>query len=72
VVLLDMIMPVMSGEEVFREIRNIRPGTKVLLTSGYDERDALAHFREGEPAGFIQKPFRMAELVAAIRSTLEA
>jgi DNA-binding NtrC family response regulator len=40
VVLLDMTMPEMSGEETFRELRRVRNDIPVILTSGYDEIEA--------------------------------
>jgi CheY-like chemotaxis protein len=40
-VLLDLTMPVMSGEETFRELQRIRPNTPVLLSSGFNESEAV-------------------------------
>ena len=56
-VLLDMTMPVLSGEETFRLMKNIRPGIKVLLSSGYNESEAVRRFTGKGLAGFIQKPY---------------
>src|SRR5262249_12246911 len=44
VVLLDMTMPVMSGEETFREPRAIKPDVRVILSSGYNEVEAVRRF----------------------------
>lgn len=55
-VLLDLTMPRMSGEEVLVGLRSIRPNVQVVVITGYGE-DAV---REGElagTAGFLQKPF---------------
>jgi len=57
VVLLDMTMPRMNGEEVFREIRSIQPDVKVILSSGYNEQDATHRFAGKGLSGFIQKPY---------------
>ncbi|MBI5724060.1 MAG: PAS domain S-box protein [Planctomycetes bacterium] len=65
-VLLDMTMPHMDGEETFRELRRIRPDVKVLLSSGYNEQDAINHFAGKGLAGFIQKPYAMKDLLDAI------
>jgi PAS domain S-box-containing protein len=65
-VLLDMTMPQMDGEETFREPRKIRPDATVLLTSGYNEQDATEHFIGAGLAGFIQKPYRPQELLQKI------
>lgn len=70
VVLLDMTMPVMSGDETFRELRIIRPDIKVILSSGYNEVEALRHFTGKGLAGFIQKPYTSARLAEAVRSVL--
>ncbi len=70
-VLLDMTMPRMSGEETFAEMRKINPGVKVLLTSGYNEQDATSRFTGMGLAGFIQKPFRPTALVKKIHTILD-
>lgn len=69
-VVLDMTMPVMSGEETFRELRLIRPDIKVILSSGYNEAEAIRHFNGKGLAGFIQKPYTSARLAEAVRSVL--
>ena len=56
-VLLDMTMPRLSGEEVLQELRKIRPDVCVVLSSGYDERQATDRLAGGEPYGFLQKPY---------------
>ena len=71
-VLLDMTMPRMSGEEAFAVIRRIRPHARVLLTSGYNEQEAIGSFTGKGLAGFIQKPYTPSELLARIRSVLDA
>ena len=65
-VLLDLSMPGLSGEETFRRLREIDPGVPVLLSSGYDHDEARGRFGEGAPAGFIQKPYRPEQLMAEI------
>jgi PAS domain S-box-containing protein len=70
VVVLDMTMPEMSGEEAFREIRRIRADACVVLSSGYNEQDATSRFAGKGLAGFIQKPYRSAELLARIHEVL--
>lgn len=70
-VLLDMTMPRMTGEEAFREMRLIHPGVRVLLTSGYNEQEATTRFAGKGLAGFIQKPYRPQELLTQIRAILQ-
>ncbi len=65
-VLLDMVMPGMAGAEIYRSLRAINPVVKVLLASGYSQdRDAEGLLTEGA-AGFIQKPYRINDLIKAI------
>jgi CheY-like chemotaxis protein len=70
VVLLDMTMPVMSGEETLRELRNIRPDIKVILSSGFNEVEAIRRFTGKGLAGFVQKPYTSARLAEAVQSVL--
>lgn len=69
-VLLDMTMPVMTGEETFRELRKVRPDVRVILSSGYNEVEAIRHFTGKGLAGFVQKPYTSARLAEAVRSVL--
>jgi two-component system, cell cycle sensor histidine kinase and response regulator CckA len=69
-VLLDMTMPRMDGEETFRELRRVAPSVRVILASGYNEMEATSRFVGRGLAGFIQKPFTMAELESRIRESL--
>lgn len=70
-VLLDMVMPRMDGREVFRRVREINPRVKVIVSSGYShDRDADDLLKQGA-AGFVQKPYRMADLVKTVGEVLE-
>ena len=69
-VVLDLAMPRMSGEEAFREIRKISPEVRVILASGYDERESTRLFAGQGLSGFIQKPYRLATLEEKIRKVL--
>jgi DNA-binding NarL/FixJ family response regulator len=66
VVVLDLSMPGLGGEETFRRLREIDPAVRVILSSGYDQHEATLRFTAGGPAGFIQKPYRPAQLLAEI------
>ncbi|MBN1346598.1 MAG: PAS domain S-box protein [Phycisphaerae bacterium] len=70
-VLLDLTMPRMDGEETFRELRRIRPEVRVILSSGYNEQDAINRFAGKGLAGFIQKPYQARALTAKLREVLE-
>jgi len=69
-ILLDMTMPRMGGAEAFRRIRALSPTCPVLLTSGYTQRESLESLVDLPPDGFLQKPFRIRELVAKVREIL--
>jgi two-component system cell cycle sensor histidine kinase/response regulator CckA len=71
-VLLDLTMPRMSGDEVFRELRKIKPTVRVLLSSGYNEQDTTSRFAGKGLAGFIQKPYGAEQLVEAVRHVLQS
>ncbi|WP_306590435.1 CHASE domain-containing protein [Geothrix sp. 21YS21S-4] len=71
-VLLDMTMPRMGGAEAFQRIRALAPAMRVLLTSGYTQADSLESLEGLSPDGFLQKPFRMGELVEKMRELLVA
>ncbi len=71
VVILDILMPGVDGPEAFRRIRAVDPAARIIVSSGYDQmHDADALLREGAVA-FVQKPYRIAELVRAVGNALE-
>ena len=59
----------MSAEETLRNLKLIQPGVKVLLSSGYNEAEALRRFTE-RTVGFIQKPYSAVHLVKTVRRAL--
>ena len=71
-VLLDLTMPRMSGEEAFREMRRLRPDVRVVLMSGFSEREATSHFAGKRLAGFLQKPFTMEALKTRLEEAATA
>jgi len=71
-VLLDMTMPVMGGEEALRHLKTINPDVRVLLSSGFNEVEAVRRFTGKGLAGFIQKPYTAAALASKVRGVLDA
>jgi len=70
-VILDLTMPEMDGEETFRELRQMNSEVRVVMSSGYNEQEVSQRFFGKGVAGFIQKPYRLVELEAVLRGTLE-
>ena len=70
-VFTDLVMPGgMSGREVAARARQLRPGIKVLLTSGYAEELVHGDDLEREQLKLLRKPYHQAELVTALREVL--
>ena len=70
-VLLDLTMPHMDGEETFREMRRISAEVRVILSSGYNEQDVTQRFAGKGLAGFIQKPYTLEPLRDTIQKAFE-
>jgi CheY-like chemotaxis protein len=70
-VLLDLTMPHMDGEETFRELRRLDHDVRVILSSGYNEQEVTQRFVGKGLAGFIQKPYQYAALVAKMQQVMQ-
>jgi len=71
-VILDLIMPDMSGGETFNRLRAIKPDIKILLSSGYSLNGQASEIMRRGCNGFIQKPFNMKQISRKIREILDA
>ena len=71
-VILDMIMPGMSGAETFERLKAIDPGVNVLLSSGYTPNGPAQDILRRGCRGFIQKPFTIEQLSQKIREILSS
>ena len=69
-VILDMIMPDMSGRETYEVLKTINPHIKVLLSSGYSLSGQAQEIINRGCQGFIQKPFTVNALSQKIRDVL--
>jgi len=69
-VLLDLSMPRMDGQACFERLCALDPGVRVVLSSGYNERDAIDRFEGRALSGFIQKPYRAKDLIAVVAKAL--
>ncbi|MDD5475041.1 MAG: PAS domain S-box protein [Syntrophales bacterium] len=70
-VILDMIMPGLSGGATFDRLAQINPGVKVLLASGYTIEGEARKIMDRGCSGFIQKPFPLEKLSRRIRELLD-
>ncbi len=71
-VVLDLTMPKLNGEEVFRQIKALRPDLPIVLCSGYTQEDVAKQFVGVELDGFIEKPFTPSQLIEKLRVALYA
>ncbi len=69
-ILLDMTMPIMSGMETLEALRRIDPNVKVILSSGFNVREIDLGSAGQSPNAFLQKPYRSAELLAAVHAAI--
>jgi len=70
-VILDMIMPGISGGETFDRLRNIDPTVRVLLSSGYSLTGKAQEILDCGCNGFLQKPFHLENLSSKVREILD-
>ena len=69
-VLLDLSMPHMDGEQTFAELRRLRPDVRVVLMSGFNAQEAMVRFTGKGLASFVQKPFAVGELRTVLHDIL--
>ncbi|HUM72396.1 MAG TPA: response regulator, partial [Chloroflexota bacterium] len=68
-VLLDLTLPDLRGEEVFNHLKALDPHVQVILSSGYNEMEALRGFND-DLVAFLQKPYSLEDLVKIVRQHL--
>jgi CheY-like chemotaxis protein/two-component sensor histidine kinase len=70
IVLLDLAMPDMNGEQTLRELRKLNPRVRVILLTAYAEDEFRMKFVQGELSGFLAKPFAYEELIEVLRAAV--
>jgi two-component system cell cycle sensor histidine kinase/response regulator CckA len=72
-VLLDLSMPFMDGEETFRRLREINPNVVALLSTGFlaPAQERIERMLAGGLAGFLRKPHRPDELLGRVHAILK-
>lgn len=68
--ILDLVLPNMTGWEVFDQLREINPGIRVLIMSGHLEPKLNAAVKRSGAKGFVQKPFSMATFCRRVAEAL--
>jgi two-component system, cell cycle sensor histidine kinase and response regulator CckA len=67
-VLLDLTMPVMGGEDAARFMHAIRHDVPILVSSGYNETEVARRFAASRVAGYVRKPYTSATLLERIKA----
>jgi two-component system, cell cycle sensor histidine kinase and response regulator CckA len=70
--LTDVIMPELNGQDLAERVRAERPEIRVIFMSGYNEEAVLRHGVLALGTSFVEKPFSPAELLERVRTTLDA
>ncbi|MBN1517144.1 PAS domain S-box protein [Candidatus Sumerlaeota bacterium] len=71
-VVLDMVMPGMSGREVYQHLLKRKSGVRVLFSSGYTAENVVDDLiKHNDLAGFIAKPYRVDQLLSEVRRLLD-
>ena len=70
-VLLDLTMPKMGGEEVFFKIRDANPHAKIILTSGFNEKEVMVKFSGSPGTAFLQKPYSYPDLTKVVNEMMD-
>lgn len=70
--LLDMVMPKLSGRHVYEQIQRRYPDLRVVFTSGYGLDSDLTQFIEDQGLPFVQKPCSFGELLGKVREVLDS
>lgn len=70
-VILDMLMPNMGGSETFFILKELDPKVRVLVSSGYVSNEEIQDVMDAGAAGFLRKPYRMADLARKISQIFE-
>ena len=70
VVITDMIMPDISGADLFYKLKTINPNCKVILYSGYTSDQNVEELRKNGLSAFLQKPFKFDKLISVLSKVM--
>ena len=69
-VILDMVMPRMGGKDSFLAMQRLNPRVRALIVSGFSVEGEARHLLDAGALGFLQKPYRRAELARIVARAL--
>ncbi|MCY3412178.1 MAG: PAS domain S-box protein [Candidatus Heimdallarchaeota archaeon] len=69
-ILLDLTMPKLSGEQVFKHIRKHDPHVKIIISSGFNEKEVVNRFSGKQFSAFLQKPYGYKDLIYLINQLM--
>jgi CheY-like chemotaxis protein len=70
-IILDLIMPGMGGQKCFEEIMKIDPRQKIVIATGHLENGSMNEFLQKGVKGYINKPYRMDQMLTVVRDVLD-
>jgi DNA-binding NtrC family response regulator len=70
-VILDMVMPGLNGEETFLKMKTLNPAVRALLSTGFSQNGRVSHILDQGVRDFIQKPYDFNQLLAKLRQVLQ-
>ncbi|KAF0249887.1 MAG: multi-sensor hybrid histidine kinase [bacterium] len=71
ILLLDMVMPKMGGQELYRKVLEVNPQVKVVFASGYCPPEEIEPIWQEGVMGFVQKPYQIEDLATELRRVLD-
>lgn len=70
-VLIDIMMPHMTGDTAIRTMLQINPRTRIIATSGYASKEKLSHILDMDHVVMLQKPYSGTVLISVVRGVLD-
>jgi len=70
-VILDLIMPDVDGKHCLQELLEMNPQVKAIIASGYSARWPVSEVMQGGLRGFVEKPYRVKDLLRTVRRVLD-
>jgi two-component system, response regulator YesN len=71
-VILDAVMPLISGIEVLQKIKKIKPGLPIIMLTGQSSKDIAIDALKGRADDYIEKPINIGKFLETVQSTLAA